>query len=155
MEHRRTSANLETYPKSLTHNPITMNWMDWYDALEKPAWTPAPATIGLIWQIIYPIIAVTFGYVFLQTFRRRLPAHVAVPFAINLAANLLFTPIQFGLRNLPLAAIDILVVWTTIIWLSFAVWKHHRWVALAQLPYFVWVSIATVLQLTITWSNRT
>ena len=28
------------------------------------------------------------------------------------------------------------------------------WVALAQVPYFVWVSIATVLQLSITWMNR-
>ena len=30
---------------------------------------------------------------------------------------------------------------------------HHRWVAAAQVPYFVWVSIATVLQLSITWMN--
>jgi tryptophan-rich sensory protein len=28
------------------------------------------------------------------------------------------------------------------------------WVALAQVPHFVWVSIATVLQLSITWMNR-
>ncbi len=42
---------------------------------------------------------------------------VALPFAINLVANLILTPIQFGLRNLPLAAVDILVVWATIIWM--------------------------------------
>ncbi|WP_323379680.1 TspO/MBR family protein [Stieleria sedimenti] len=68
-------------------------------------------------------------------------------------ANLVFTPIQFGLRNLPLAALDILIVWAAIIWMMVAVWKHYRWVAAAQLPYFVWVSIATVLQLSITWWN--
>ena len=27
------------------------------------------------------------------------------------------------------------------------------WVAVAQVPYFLWVSIATVLQLSITWMN--
>jgi hypothetical protein len=29
--------------------------MEWYESLAKPDWTPAPATIGLIWQILYPM----------------------------------------------------------------------------------------------------
>jgi len=130
-----------------------MDWKTWYDELAKPSWTPAPATIGLIWQILYPVILITFGFVFVQVLRRKIPARVALPFALNLAANLVFTPIQFGLRNLPLAAVDILVVWGTIVWMIYAVWPHHRWVALAQVPYLVWVSIATVLQLSITAWN--
>lgn len=130
-----------------------MDWMTWYNGLAKPSWTPAPATIGLIWQILYPIIVVTFGFVFIQAVRGKVGWMVAFPFAINLAANLIFTPIQFGLRNLPLAAVDILIVWGTIVWLAVAIWPHYRWVSLAQLPYFVWVSLATFLQLSITWSN--
>jgi hypothetical protein len=47
---------------------------------------------------------------------------VVLPFAINLVANLVFTPIQFGLRNLPLASVDILVVWTTIIGTMIVIW---------------------------------
>lgn len=130
-----------------------MDWLTWYNALEKPSWTPAPATIGLIWRILYPIIAVSFGYVFVQAARRKIPGRVAIPFAINLAANLAFTPIQFGLRNLPLAAADILVVWGTIVWMIAVAWRPARWVAVAQGPYLVWVSIATVLQLSITAWN--
>ena len=124
-----------------------MNWLDWYYSLARPSWTPAPATIGLIWRILYPIIIVSFGFVFVQAFRGKVPWMVALPFAINLVANLIFTPIQFGLRNLPLASVDILVVWGTIIWMSIAIWRHYRWVAVAQVPYFIWVSLATVLQL--------
>ena len=131
-----------------------MDWLTWYDALEKPSWTPAPATIGLIWRILYPIIVITFGYVFIQAMRRKIPGRVALPFVLNLAANLAFTPIQFGLRNMPLAAVDILIVWGTIVWMILAVWKHSRTVALAQVPYLTWVSIATVLQLSITAMNR-
>ncbi len=130
-----------------------MTWKDWYDSLAKPSWTPEPSTIGLIWQILYPIILLTFGFVFVQAIRKKLPWHVALPFGINIVANLIFTPIQFGLRNLPLAALDILIVWATIIWMMAVVWNHYRWIALAQVPYFVWVSIATVLQLSITWWN--
>ena len=130
-----------------------MNWQDWYTSLVKPSWTPAPATIGLIWQILYPVILLTFGWVFIQTFRGKVPWYVALPFAINLVANGIFTPIQFGLRNLPLAALDILVVWGTIVWMMLAVRKHISWIAWAQLPYFVWVSLATYLQLSITYWN--
>lgn len=109
--------------------------------------------IGLIWQILYPIILVTFGYIFFRVARKQISWHVAIPFAINLIANIVFTPIQFGLRNLPLAAIDISIVWITILWAMKVVWPHHRWIAVAQIPYLVWVSIATVLQFTITWNN--
>ena len=131
-----------------------MDFMTWYESLAKPSWTPDPATIGLVWQTLYPIILVTFAFVFVQAVRKKISWRVALPFAINLVANLAFTPIQFGLRNLTLAALDILVVWATILWMIAAVWKHYRWVAVAQVPYLIWVSIATVLQLSITWMNR-
>lgn len=129
-------------------------WIEWYQSLAKPDWTPQPRTIGLIWQVLYPVILVTFSVVFVQALRKKIPWQVAVPFAINLLANLIFTPIQFGLRNLPLASVDILVVWGTLLWMMIAIRPHAAWIAVAQLPYFVWVSIATVLQLSITWMNR-
>ena len=98
-----------------------MDWLTWYNGLVKPSWTPAPATIGLIWQILYPIIVVTFGFVFVQMFRGKIGWIIVLPFAINIVANLIFTPIQFGMRNLPLAAVDIVIIWLTIIWLTVAI----------------------------------
>lgn len=130
-----------------------MTWMEWYDSLAKPAWTPAPATISLIWMVLYPIILFSFGFVFVQAFRGKVGWKIAVPFAVNLVANLLFMPIFAGLRNVPLAAADILIVWVTILWCMFAVRPVYKWIAVAQVPYFVWVSIATVLQVSITAMN--
>ena len=133
-----------------------MPWIDWYNSLAKPSWTPSPSTISLIWMILYPVILISFGFVFVRAFQGKVGWKVAVPFAVNLVANLLFMPIFAGLRNVPLAAADILVVWATILWCMVAAWPHYRWVAVAQVPYFVWVSIATVLQLSITamnWGN--
>lgn len=130
-----------------------MDWMTWYNQLSKPSWTPAPATIGMIWTLLYPIIAASFGFVFVQTIRRKFPLKVALPFGINLAANLVFTPIQFGMRNLPLASVDILIVWGSILWMMWVIWPRARWVALAQIPYLIWVSVATTLQIAITVMN--
>jgi tryptophan-rich sensory protein len=131
-----------------------MNFRTWYDQLGKHAWTPSPRAISIIWTILYPIIFITFGFVFYQWYRGAVPRTVALPFIINLVANILFMPIFAGLRNQLLATVDIVVVWGTIIWIMAVIWPQYRWVAVAQVPYLVWVSIATVAQCSITWLNR-
>ena len=59
-----------------------MDWLTWYNSLEKPSWTPAPRTIGTIWQILYPVIIVTFGFVFQRAWAGAVPWWCALPFAI-------------------------------------------------------------------------
>ncbi|KKT33838.1 MAG: CrtK protein, membrane protein-like protein, partial [Candidatus Moranbacteria bacterium GW2011_GWF2_44_10] len=66
-------------------------------------------------------------------------------------------PLQFGLKNNLLAAIDILLVLGTLIWALLALWHASpglRWVVFANIPYLLWVTFATGLQLTITYLNR-
>jgi tryptophan-rich sensory protein len=125
-----------------------------YATLIKPGWAPPPATFGIVWSILYPIIFIAYGYVVFRVVRGEMPSALIWPIAINLVANLAFTPIQFGLNNLPLAAIDIVIVLVTIVWSIVAIWPHSVWVALALVPYLVWVSIATLLQISITVMNR-
>ncbi len=76
-----------------------MTWMEWYNNLTKPSWTPSPSTISLIWMILYPIILISFGFVFVQAYRGKAPRRVAVPFAINLVANLLVHADLFGVAK--------------------------------------------------------
>lgn len=130
-----------------------MDWITWYNALSKPSWTPSPQTISLIWMILYPIIAVSFSFVFFMAIRRRLRWGVVLPFVVNLIANLLFMPLFAGWRSVPLATVDILLVLGTIVWAMVAVWPHYRLVSIAQVPYLVWVAIAAVLQVSIAAMN--
>jgi tryptophan-rich sensory protein len=89
----------------------------------------------------------------MKVWQGQIPKMVALPFIINLIANFSFTPVQFGLSNLPLASFVILVVLITIPWAMVAVWPHAKWVAYMQIPYLLWVLFATVLQLTVTYLN--
>ncbi len=130
-----------------------MSSMQWYESLYKPTWTPDPATISLIWQILYPIIAFSFSYVFLRAIRGKIPWSVALPFAINLVANLAFTPIFFSLRSLVLSSVDIVVVLATLVWGMVMLWNFHRWIVFLLFPYLIWVVIATYLQFAITQMN--
>lgn len=130
------------------------NTYNWYSTLIKPTWSPPAWLFGPVWTVLYAIIAVTFGTVFYKALTKQIPLAVALPFALNLVFNFAFTPIQFGLKNNLLAAVDILLVLGTLIWAIVVVYKHIRWIAYMQIPYLLWVSFATILQLTITYLNR-
>ncbi len=133
-----------------------MSTYNWYSQLEKPFWAPPSWVFGPVWTILYSIIAVSFGTVFYRALTGKIGWSVAAPFALNVVFNLLFTPIQFGLKNNLLAAIDILLVLGTLVWALTALWHAApamRWVVYANIPYIAWVSFATVLQLSITYLN--
>ncbi len=130
------------------------NAASWYASLIQPAWAPPASVFAPVWGVLYAIIAVSFGYVLYLAVKKRLAWAVLLPFVLNLVFNLLFTPLQFGLRNNALAAVDIVLVLATLVWALRGIWPHARWVALVNVPYLLWVCFATALQLSITWLNR-
>lgn len=131
-----------------------MNSYNWYQQIIKPFWSPPAYLFGPVWTFLYILIVISFGKVFLMAWQKQIGLLVALPFILNLIFNFAFTPIQFGLKNNFLAAIDVLLVLGTLIWAMAAIWPHAKWVAYIQIPYLFWVSFATVLQLTITYLNR-
>jgi tryptophan-rich sensory protein len=130
-----------------------MDSQTWYRQLIKPSWAPPAWLFGPVWTVLYVIIAVSFGYIAYLFTKGKIPLIVLLPFILNIIANLAFTPLQFGLRSNILAAIDILLVLGTLVWLMVAIWPYAGWVALVNIPYLLWVCFATVLQLVITIKN--
>jgi benzodiazapine receptor len=131
-----------------------MNSYNWYSQLIKPSWSPPGWIFGPVWTFLYILIAVSFGKVFLLFFQKKVSFIVILPFILNLIFNFAFTPLQFGLKNNFLAAVDVVLVLGTLIWAIIAIYPYARWVAYIQIPYLLWVSFATVLQLTITYLNK-
>ncbi len=131
-----------------------MNSYNWYSQLTKPSWAPPSWLFGPVWTVLYIIIALSFGKVFLMAWRKEIAFMVALPFILNLLFNFIFTPIQFGLKNNYLAALDILLVLGTLIWAMIAIYPHARYLSYAQIPYLLWVCFATVLQLNVTYLNK-
>ena len=125
----------------------------WYLLLAKPSFAPPAWVFGPVWSILYLLIFISFGFVYLQILRKKLPKSVGIPFGLNLIFNFAFTPIFFGLENILLASVDIVLVLGTLIWLMITIYKHHKWVTFFQIPYLLWVAFATVLELWITVLN--
>lgn len=130
-----------------------MDTQDWYKQLEKPSWAPDESVFGQVWSVLYPIIFAVNIYIIVLLAQGKISLWIALPFWLNLFFNLIFSPIQFGLRNNLLAAIDIVLVLTTIVWSMVAIWQVNKFIAIAFVPYLIWVAIATVLQISILIKN--
>jgi benzodiazapine receptor len=131
-----------------------MNTYNWYSQLIKPTWAPPAYLFGPVWTLLYVVIFISFGKVFLMAWQKTIPIIVIIPFILNIIFNLAFSPIQFGLKNNLLASIDILLILVTLIWAMIAIYPYAKWISYIQVPYLLWVSFATVLQITVTYLNR-
>ncbi len=131
-----------------------MNTYNWYSQLIKPIWAPPSYLFGPVWSVLYVLIAISFGKVFILAWQKAIPLIVVLPFVLNLIFNFSFTYFQFGLKNNLLAGIDILLVLITLIWAMVAIYPYAKWITYVQIPYLLWVSFATILQLTITYLNK-
>lgn len=124
-----------------------------YKQLKKPTWAPPSKVFGPVWTLLYVLIAISFGYAGYSFFKDEIPFLVLLPFILNLIFNLTYTPIQFGLKSIRLAALDIMLVLGTLIWLIIAIHPFAPWISYANIPYLLWVSFATALQLAIVRLN--
>lgn len=130
------------------------NAYNWYSQLIKPTWAPPSWLFGPVWSVLYVLIFISFGKVFLMAWQKQIPLIIILPFILNLFFNFIFTYIQFGLKNNFLAAFDIILVLSTLIWAMIAIYPYMKWVTYIQIPYLLWVAFATVLQFTVTYLNR-
>jgi tryptophan-rich sensory protein len=126
---------------------------NWYSTLVRPEWAPPSWLFGPVWTLLYILIFISFGKVFVMVWQKQIPFMVALPFILNLIFNLSFTYFQFKLQNNILASIDILLVLGTLIWAMIVIFPIAKWITYMQIPYLLWVMFATILQLTITYLN--
>jgi len=131
-----------------------MKAYNWYSKLKKPTWAPPSWLFGPVWTVLYLLIFVSFGKVFLMGFGGQISFLIVLPFVLNLFFNFIFTSIQFGLKNNLLAALDITLVLGTLVWAMYAIFPYGNWLCYIQIPYLLWVSFATILQFAITYINR-
>ena len=124
----------------------TMSSMQWYKFLNKPAWTPDPDTISIIWQVLYPIIVYSWSFIFWKWCEENYLGALRYP---SLSTLLEIVPLHrfFGSRSLILASINFVCVLPTLIWWMAMVWWYRQWVVIAQVIYVIWVTTATCLQL--------
>ncbi|MEM9158195.1 MAG: TspO/MBR family protein [Verrucomicrobiota bacterium] len=118
---------------------------DWYRQLERPAGTPPNSVFGPVWLTLYAMMGYALALVWdrvsdIHT-RNRAMRWFGVQFALNLA----WTPAFFGVHQIGLAMLCILMLWGAIIITINLFLKVRRPAAFLLIPYLIWVSYAAYL----------
>lgn len=119
----------------------------------KPFFAPPDWIFGPVWSLLYITIIIGFIWILSEVRKKKLPKMLAGLILVNGLSNILFTPIQFGLNNLWLAWVDIVIVLVSLAWIEKELWGKNRKIFWLLLPYLLWVSFATILQTSITILN--
>jgi|GEM_PF-8681 len=121
---------------------------DWYRTIAKPTWTPPDWIFGPVWSALYLMMAIAAWLVWRRT-SWKTSCSALVWFGLQLALNVLWSVIFFGLQHPGWALAEVLVLWLAIAATIKAFWNLSHVAAILLLPYWLWSSFASVLNLTI------
>ena len=119
----------------------------WYAGLVKPSFNPPDEVFGPVWTVLYILMGVAAWRVWRSADSDTTRGPLTL-FALQLAINLGWTVVFFGLHKIASAV-------ATIVVLDVAVRSVERLAALLMLPYVAWVAFATVLNVAIWRLNPT
>ena len=113
----------------------------WYSELNKPVWTPPNWVFPVAWPILYLLMSYSGA-----TLANLESAGSALAlWALQISLNTLWTPVSFGLKNLKLGLIIILLLLVSVAICTYVFWLY-AWIAgLLFLPYLAWVVFAAAL----------
>ena len=117
----------------------------WYVTLVKPPIAPPGGVIGAVWTVLFLLMGISLFLVLEEDRGRPVVRRAIGLFAVQLALNVLWSVLFFGLRSPALALIGILVLWVAIAATLLQFLKVSRPAAYLLVPYLLWVSFATML----------
>lgn len=120
----------------------------WYEALQKPAWTPPDWVFPIIWPILYLLMAVSAWMLWkMKTISiYQTEFHW---FFVQLVLNALWSWLFFGMQLIGTALAEILLFWISIIFTILLFYNRNKIAGLLLIPYLLWVSYAVALNLAI------
>lgn len=112
-----------------------------YEALNKPSWTPPDWLFSPVWGVLYAMIAFA-GWIVWRAQGFGLALGV---WFIQLGLNAAWPWIMFGQKHITYALVDIALLWAAIVMFIRLAWPVRRSAALLFVPYLLWVTFAAAL----------
>ena len=126
----------------------------WYPTLVKPSFNPPNWIFAPVWTSLYVMMGVAAGFIWNQITTQKAAVTKALQFfTIQLVLNALWSYLFFGLHNLMLATIEVVLLWLMIFETYSQFAKINKTASYLMLPYLAWVSFASVLTASIWWLN--
>ena len=123
------------------------NIESWYVTLNKPSFNPPNYLFGPVWTSLYVIMGISF-FLILNSKIENKNKLIGIYF-VQLTLNFLWSFIFFQFHALGIAAIEIIILWLSILMMIIMFYKSNKWAGLINIPYLLWVSFASVLNISI------
>ncbi len=127
---------------------------DWYPTLVRPSFAPPSWVFGPVWTTLYVMMGVASWLAWRQGVAKPAVQAALTLYGIQLAFNLAWSWLFFGLRQPFVALIEIVVLLALIALTTLRFAVVSRPAAWLMLPYLAWVAFATVLNAGFWWLNR-
>jgi len=139
----------------LSSNVTQSSIKTWYPTIEKPVFNPPNWVFAPVWTLLFILMGIAAGRVWNQfESNKELVKKGLLFFAVQLALNALWSYLFFGLQNIFLALIEIILLWL-VIFETYLIFKQiDKKASYLLIPYLGWVGFATVLTGSIYWLNR-
>jgi tryptophan-rich sensory protein len=116
----------------------------WYQALAKPALTPPDWAFPVAWTILYVLIGLALAIVLNARGARERVLGISL-FAVQLLANLMWTPLFFGWHRVVLALAVIVIMVLTALATTLVFGRIRPAAAWLMVPYLAWICFAGAL----------
>jgi len=124
----------------------------WYPTLQKLPFNPPNWIFGPVWTALYILMAIA-GWRVWRLSQQSVFAPPLALYGLQLALNLLWSILFFGLHAIGWALADIVALLTAIAVTTIMFLRLDRIAGALFLPYMAWVAFAGVLNASIWWLN--
>lgn len=120
----------------------------WYPTLKKPFFNPPNWIFAPVWSLLYVLMGIAGGLVWNQLENNReLVKKGLFFFTAQLLLNAMWSYLFFGLHNILLAIIEIILLWLIVFETYLIFKKIDKTAAKLFIPYILWISFATILMI--------
>jgi translocator protein len=138
---------------SATASSVTLPQIGgWYAGLEKPWFNPPNWLFGPVWSALYAMMAIAGWLVWRERGLKGARGALAL-FGLQLALNILWSLIFFGLESPGAAFVEIAALWLAVAATLIAFRRIKPLAGWLFVPYLLWVSYAAVLNGAVWWLN--
>ena len=120
----------------------------WYQTLAKPSWNPPGWLFGPVWSALYLMMAVAAWLVW-RGHGWSAARSALIWFGIQLALNVLWSFLFFGMQRPGVAFAEIIALWLAIVATCLAFQGKSVTAAWLLTPYLAWTSFAAILNFAI------
>jgi tryptophan-rich sensory protein len=122
----------------------------WYQSLILPDFVPSGQFIGIIWTVLYALLALS-AIMAMDEWPRRSPGRLAAFYLVNGILNVAWCYLFFTLHRIDVAFLACIALLLSVALLIVENFRFKRFAGFLLLPYLIWVAFAGYLNYSI-WS---